>query len=47
MAVTVSTHSLLMRQVNLRVLQVLTGLGFEDGDFACECSDQAAPTPFN
>jgi hypothetical protein len=34
-----SPHSLLLAEVNDRILEVLTELGSEDGEFLCECSD--------
>jgi hypothetical protein len=34
-----SGHSLLIREVNDRVFDVLTEIGSEDGGFLCECSD--------
>jgi hypothetical protein len=34
-----SNHSLLMREVNDRVFELLSEMGSEDGDFLCECSD--------
>lgn len=32
-------HSSLIHEVNLRIFEVLSGLGSEDGEFLCECSD--------
>ena len=34
-----SGHSLLIREVNDRVFDVLREIGSEDGGFLCECSD--------
>lgn len=38
MAARVSAHSLFLHDVNEQGFRVLTKLGFEEGDFACECS---------
>ena len=35
-----SNHSLLVREVNDRVFELLSELGSEDGEFVCECSDE-------
>ena len=34
-------HPQLMRLVNDRVFEILSELGSEDGEFVCECSDEA------
>jgi hypothetical protein len=34
-----SSHSLLFREVNDRVFELLSEMGSEDGEFLCECSD--------
>lgn len=34
-------HPQLMRLVNDRVFEILRELGSEDGEFVCECSDEA------
>lgn len=36
-----SRHSLLLREVNDRVLELLSEIGSEDGEFLCECSDES------
>ena len=36
-----SRHSLLMREVNDRVLELLSEIDSEDGEFLCECSDES------
>jgi hypothetical protein len=36
-----SRHSLLIREVNDRVFELLSELGSEDGEFLCECSDKS------
>ena len=36
-----SSHSLLIREVNDRVFEPLSGMGSEDGEFLCECSDES------
>ncbi len=33
-------HSTLMRELNDRIYEILTGTGTEDGDFLCECDDE-------
>ena len=35
-----SRHSLLMREVNDRVFELLSEVRSEDGEFLCECSDK-------
>ena len=35
-----SNHSLLMREVNDRVFELLSEMGSDDGEFLCECSDE-------
>lgn len=34
-----SSHSLLLREVNARVFELLSEIGSEEGEFLCECSD--------
>jgi len=36
-----SRHSLLLREVNDRVFELLSEIGSEDGEFLCECSDKS------
>lgn len=36
-----SRHSLLIREVNDRVFELLSDIGSEDGEFLCECSDES------
>lgn len=36
----IAEHSRLMREVNNRIYETLTGMGTEDGDFLCECGDE-------
>ena len=35
-----SNHSLLMREVNDRVFELLSEMGSDDGEFLCECSEE-------
>ena len=35
-----SNHSLLLREVNDRVFELLSEMGSEDADFLCECSNE-------
>jgi hypothetical protein len=35
-----SARSRLMREVNDRIFEILSGLGSEDGEFLCECDDE-------
>jgi hypothetical protein len=35
-----SSHTRLMREVNDRIFELLSGMGIEDGEFLCECSDE-------
>jgi hypothetical protein len=36
-----SNHSLLLREVNDRVFELLSEMGSEDAEFLCECSDKS------
>jgi hypothetical protein len=33
-------RSPIMREVNDRIFEILSGLGSEDGEFLCECDDE-------
>ena len=36
-----SSHSLLIRGVNDRIFELLSGFDSKDGEFLCECSDES------
>ena len=42
-----SGHSLLIREVNDRVFELLSEFDSEDGEFLCECSDKGCVETIN